>query len=74
MALRDSCRQAQGGGRAQKPFPYTIPQIMEDTGLCPRAISKAISRLDKLHLILSGSGCCPSASPASVGHSPTSSP
>jgi hypothetical protein len=44
--------QAQGGGRDQKPFPYTILQIMEDTGLCPRAISKAISRLDKHHLIL----------------------
>jgi hypothetical protein len=25
---------------------------MEDTGLCPRAISQAISRLDKHHLIL----------------------
>jgi hypothetical protein len=25
---------------------------MEDTGLCPRAISKAIARLDKHHLIL----------------------
>jgi hypothetical protein len=25
---------------------------MEDTGLCPRAISQAIARLDKLHLIL----------------------
>jgi hypothetical protein len=47
-----SRRQARGGGRDQKPFPYTIPQIMEDTGLCPRAISKAISRLDKHHLIL----------------------
>src|ERR1035437_2679384 len=47
-----SRHQSQGGGRDQKPFPYTIPQIMEDTGLCPRAISKAISRLDKLHLIL----------------------
>jgi hypothetical protein len=46
------CRQARGGGRDQKPFPYTIPQIMEDTGLCPRAISQAISRLDKHHLIL----------------------
>jgi hypothetical protein len=44
--------QAQGGGRDQKPFSYTIPQIMEDTGLCPRAISKAISRPDKHHLIL----------------------
>ena len=44
--------QTRGGGRDQKPFPYTIPQIMEDTGLCPRAISKAISRLDKHHLIL----------------------
>ena len=44
--------QARGGGRDQKPFPYTIPQIQEDTGLCPRAISKAISRLDKHHLIL----------------------
>jgi hypothetical protein len=45
-------RQARGGGRDQKPFSYTILQIMEDTGLCPRAISKAISRLDKHHLIL----------------------
>ena len=44
--------QARGGGRDQKPFPYTIPQIQKDTGLCPRAISQAISRLDKLHLIL----------------------
>jgi hypothetical protein len=47
-----SRRQARGGGRDQKPFPYTIPQIMKDTGLCPRAISKAIARLDKHHLIL----------------------
>ena len=47
-----SRHQAQGGGRDQKPFPYTIAQIQEDTGLCPRAISQAISRLDKLHLIL----------------------
>jgi hypothetical protein len=47
-----SRRQARGGGKDQKPFPYTIPQIMEDTGLCPRAISKAIARLDKHHLIL----------------------
>jgi len=44
--------QARGDGRDQKPFSYSIPQIMEDTGLCPRAISKAISRLDKHHLIL----------------------
>jgi hypothetical protein len=44
--------QARGGGRDRKPFFYTIPQIMEDTGLCPRAISKAIARLDKHHLIL----------------------
>jgi len=44
--------QARGGGRDQKPFSYTIPQIMEDTGLCPRAISQAIARLDKHHLIL----------------------
>ena len=44
--------QARAGGRDPKPFPYTIPQIMEDTGLCPRAISQAISRLDKHHLIL----------------------
>ena len=44
--------QARGGGRDPKPFSYSIPQIMEDTGLCPRAISQAISRLDKLHLIL----------------------
>ena len=44
--------QARGGGRDQKPFSYSIPQIMEDTGLCPRAISQAISRLDKHHLIL----------------------
>jgi hypothetical protein len=47
-----SRRQARGGGKDQKPFPYTIPQITEDTGLCPRAISKAIARLDKHHLIL----------------------
>jgi hypothetical protein len=46
------CGQARDGGRDQKPFPYSIPQIMEDTGLCPRAISQAISRLDKHHLIL----------------------
>jgi hypothetical protein len=47
------CRhQTRSGGRDQKPFPYTIPQITEDTGLCPRAISKAISRLDKHYLIL----------------------
>ena len=45
-------QQARGGGRDQKPFPYTIPQIQKDTGLCPRAISQAISRLDKHHLIL----------------------
>jgi hypothetical protein len=44
--------QSQGGGRDKKPFSYTIPQIQKDTGLCPRAISKAISRLDKHHLIL----------------------
>lgn len=44
--------QAQGGGKDQRPFPYTIAQIQEDTDLCPRAISKAISRLDKHHLIL----------------------
>jgi hypothetical protein len=44
--------QGRGGGRDQRPFSYTIPQIMEDTGLCPRAISQAISRLDKHHLIL----------------------
>src|ERR1035441_6237669 len=44
--------QARGNGRDQKPFPYTIPQIQEDTCLCPRAISKAISRLEKHHLIL----------------------
>jgi len=44
--------QDRGGRRDQKPFSYSIPQIMEDTGLCPRAISQAISRLDKLHLIL----------------------
>jgi hypothetical protein len=43
--------QVRGGGRDQKPFPYSIPQIMEYTGLCPRAISQAISRLDKHHLI-----------------------
>jgi hypothetical protein len=49
--------QTQGGGRDQKPFPYSIPQIMEDTGLCPRAISKAISRLDKHHLILRVKKC-----------------
>ena len=47
-----SRHQARGGGRDQKPFPYTIPQIQKETGLCPRAISKAISRLDKHHLIL----------------------
>jgi|ERR1019366_1800401 hypothetical protein len=45
-------QQARGGGRDQKPFPSSIPQIMEDTGLSPRAISQAISRLDKHHLIL----------------------
>src|ERR1017187_6994753 len=44
--------QAQNGGRDQKPFPYTISQIQEETGLCLRAISKAISRLEKHHLIL----------------------
>jgi hypothetical protein len=44
--------QARGGGRDRRPFSYSIPQIMEDTGLCPRAISQAISRLDKHHLIL----------------------
>lgn len=44
--------QARGGARDQRPFPYTISQIMEDTGLCPRAISQAISRLEKHHLIL----------------------
>src|ERR1017187_10311353 len=44
--------QARGGGRDQKPFSYSIPQIQKDTGLCPRAISQAISRLDKHHLIL----------------------
>src|SRR5450759_1790969 len=44
-----------GPGRGKKMtgfFPYTIPQIQKDTGLCPRAISQAISRLDKHHLIL----------------------
>jgi DNA-binding MarR family transcriptional regulator len=49
--------QARSGGRDQKPFPYSIPQIQEDTGLCPRAISKAISRLDKQHLILRVKKC-----------------
>jgi len=44
--------QAGGGGRDQKPFSYSIPQIMRDTGLCPRAISQAVSRLEKHHLIL----------------------
>ena len=44
--------QARGGGRDQKPFSYSIPQIMRDTGLCPRAISQAVSRLEKHHLIL----------------------
>ena len=44
--------QSRGGGRDQKPFFYSIPQIMEDTGLCPRATSQAISRLEKHHLIL----------------------
>jgi len=44
--------QVQGGGRDQKPFSYSIPEIQKDTGLCPRAISQALSRLDKHHLIL----------------------
>jgi hypothetical protein len=44
--------QARGGGTDQKPFSYSIPQIKDNTGLCPRAISQAISRLDKHHLIL----------------------
>ena len=44
--------QGRGGGRDRKPFSYSIPQIMDDTGLCPRAISQAISRLDKHNLIL----------------------
>ena len=44
--------QSRGGGRDQKFFFYSIPQIMEDTGLCPRATSHAISRLEKHHLIL----------------------
>jgi hypothetical protein len=44
--------QARGGGREQRPFSYSIPEIQKDTGLCPRAISQAISRLDKHHLIL----------------------
>jgi hypothetical protein len=44
-------QQARGGGGDQKPFPYSIPQIMEDTGLCPRAISQAIERLEEHHLI-----------------------
>ena len=45
-------QQARSGGREQKPFRYSIPQMMEDTGLCPRAISQAISRLVKHNLIL----------------------
>jgi len=44
--------QARGSGRDQKPFAYSIPQLKDHTGLCPRAISQAISRLDKHHLIL----------------------
>jgi hypothetical protein len=52
-----SRNQARGGGRDQKPFSYSIPQIMKDTGLCPRAISLAISRLDKHHLILRVKKC-----------------
>ena len=35
-------QQARGGGRDQKPFPYSIPELCEATGLCPRAISQAM--------------------------------
>ena len=61
--------QARGGGRDHKPFSCSIPQIMEDTGLCPRAISQAISRLDKHHLILCvpKHGALPNSLPGAPG-------
>ena len=46
-----SRQQARGGGRDQKPFPYSIPELCEATGLSPRAISQAIDRLEKHRLI-----------------------
>jgi len=46
-----SRHQGQAGASDQEPFPYSIPQIEDDTGLCPRAISQAISRLEQRGLI-----------------------
>jgi DNA-binding transcriptional ArsR family regulator len=44
-------QQARGGGNDQSPFPFSIPELCEATGLRPRAISQAIERLEKHHLI-----------------------
>ncbi len=44
-------QQAQGGGKDRSPFPYSIPELCDATGLRPRAISQAIERLEKHHLI-----------------------
>jgi DNA-binding MarR family transcriptional regulator len=44
-------QQARGGGRDQNPFPYSIPELCQATGLRPRAISQATERLEKHHLI-----------------------
>lgn len=44
-------RQVRGGEKDQKPFPYSIPELCQATGLSPRAISQAIERLEKHGLI-----------------------
>ena len=44
--------QSRGGGRDQKPFSYSIPKSWQTPASAPRAISPAISRLAKHHLIL----------------------
>lgn len=44
-------QQAQGGGKDRSPFPCSIPELCDATGLRPRAISQAIERLEKHHLI-----------------------
>jgi DNA-binding MarR family transcriptional regulator len=44
-------QQARGGGKDQKPFPYSILELCQATGLSPRAISQAIERLEKHGLI-----------------------
>jgi len=44
-------RQSRAGGKDQQAFSYSIPQIGRDTGLSPRAVSQAISRLERRGLI-----------------------